>query len=133
VIEMKQTIRLIVTGLVAALLSGAIPATGSAGNRGRAAHAPRKTASVTVVGTYTGALTGNVRVGSREVVISKQTRIYKTDRGMLRGGARVVDSPVYIICKKQRGKLLAQLVIVSNTRISGQKGDAGVLSPDANW
>ena len=135
---MKNTIRIIYVFLIVALLSVLGPNSGFAdrekqttGTRDGSIATPRNTNAITISGITTGSLSGSVNLGGREIVISKHTRIYKTDRGLLRHGTLVVDAPIYAICVEQRGQLLAKLVIVSDRKQTGQQGEAGILSPDA--
>ena len=103
------------------------------GKRGGSVKALRGSKGITVVGTVTGALQGTVRVGEREIVVTEHTLIYKTDRGRLGTGARVVESPVYATCVKHDGKLVARLLIVSDSKTAGRKAEVTVVGPDAVW
>lgn len=98
--------------------------------RGRDSMEPwQSNDAVTVSGTVHGSLQGVVRVGGREVVITKQTRIYKTGRGSIDQGTMVTNTPVYVMGVVRNGKTYARLVIVSDRKSQERSGVVRVIPP----
>ncbi len=86
--------------------------------------------TVTITGTVSGALQGRIRVADRDVVITKQTRIYRTGKGLIDRGTLVRRSPVYVIGTTRDGTTYATLIIVSDPKVSSRGGPVRVLDPD---
>jgi hypothetical protein len=86
--------------------------------------------TVTITGTVSGSLQGRIRVANRDVVITKQTRIYRTGKGLVDQGTLVTRSPVYVIGMTRDGTTYATLVIVSDPKVSSKGGPVRVLDPD---
>ena len=86
--------------------------------------------TVTIAGTISGTLQGRIRVADREVVITKQTRIYRTGKGLIDQGTLVTRSPVYVIGTTRDGTTYATLIIVSDPKVSSKGGPVRVLDPD---
>ena len=85
--------------------------------------------TVTIAGTISGTLQGRIRVADREVVITKQTRIYRTGKGLIDQGTLVTRTPVYVIGTTRNGTTYATLIIVSDPRVSSKGGPVRVLDP----
>jgi hypothetical protein len=86
--------------------------------------------AVVVTGTVTGPLQGRVRTGDRDVMITKQTRIYKPGKGMLDRGTFLSNAPVYIIGVAKDGVVHANLVVVSDPKTSDRGGRVRVVGSD---
>lgn len=86
--------------------------------------------TVTIAGTISGTLQGRIRVAGRDVVITKQTRIYRTGKGLIDHGTLVTRSPVYVIGTTRDGTTYATLIIVSDPKVSSRGGPVRVLDPD---
>jgi hypothetical protein len=91
---------------------------------------PRSGNEVTISGVVNGSLDGRIRVHNREVVITDDTRIYRTGKGLVNRGTLVVDSPVYVIGVRKRNATYAKLVIVSDQMVSNRGGKVRVIGAD---
>lgn len=86
--------------------------------------------AVAIASTVTGPLKGSFRAGDYEVMITKQTKIYKNGKGMIDQGTFLSNAPVYIIGVARDGVVYAQLVIVSDSKKSVRGGPVRMLGPD---
>lgn len=91
---------------------------------------PRKNNVVTMSGMVTGSLRGSIRVNRNEVILTEETRIYKTDKGMIRQGAYVRNTPVYVIGYSRDDRTYATLLILSDRKNERRGADVIVLDPD---
>jgi hypothetical protein len=109
----------------AVLLTAGLPVDGYAGT----SHGKLKSMSdskatpfvgkntIVVSGVVSGSLQGRIRpTRGREVVITEQTRIYKTGKGPISRGTYLANSPVYIVGVVKRGVVYADMIIVSDPK-----------------
>ncbi len=136
---MKRNILCICALVSAVLLTSGLPTAGQAGSsrdnsktRSKSGSGPMIAKnSVVVTGTISGSLQGRIRPsGGREVMITDQTRIYKTGKGSIKRGTYVVKAPVYVIGVERDGKIHAVMIIVSDSRTNDTGGKVRKLSPD---
>ncbi len=135
---MKRNILCICALVSAVLLTSGLPTVGQAGTsqdnektRGKSGSGPMIAKnSVVVTGTISGSLQGRIRPGGRDVVITDQTRIYKTGKGSIKRGTYVVKAPVYVVGVERDGKIHAVMIIVSDSRTNDTGGKVRKLSPD---
>lgn len=123
--------------VLAVLLAGIVTDDGVAGTSDKAVKKgtgsfsrPEARTAVTVAGTLSGSLQGQIRLSGREVVITKQTRIYRTGKGLIKYGSLVTNSPVYVIGDSRDGVTYARLVVVSDRKERKKGGEVRKLSPD---
>lgn len=123
--------------VLAVLLTGIFTDDGVAGTSDRAAKKgsgsfalPEAQKSITVSGTLSGSLQGRIQLSGREVVITKQTRIYRTGKGLISYGSLVTDSPVHVIGLARDGVTYARLVVVSDRKERKKGGAVRKISPD---
>jgi hypothetical protein len=129
---MKKYVLSIFTALLAILLTGLVSEGSFAGSskRFRKENGSRSNTAFAMSGMVTGSLRGTIHLGRSEVVLTEETRIYKTGKGMIRQGAFVRNTPVHVICVSRDGRTYATLVIISD-RKNMRKGVAvRVLDPD---
>jgi hypothetical protein len=116
------------------LLAGVVYDDGSANTNDRAVRKGGKALEnkdvVTIAGTVSGSLQGRIRVGARDVEITKQTRIYKTGKGSIDYGSIVRNAPVYIYGVKGEKGTYARLVIVSDSKERKDGGAVRKLDPN---
>jgi hypothetical protein len=86
--------------------------------------------AVAIAGTFSGSLSGRFRTGDHVVMITKQTAIYKSGKGLIDQGTFLSKAPVYIIGVARDGVVYAKLVIVSDSMQSVTGGSVRKLSPD---
>jgi len=86
--------------------------------------------SVVITGTISGSLQGRIRPGGREVLITKQTRIYRTGKGSIRQGTFLAKSPVYVIGTMKNGTVYANMVVVSDPKTDERGGKVRKLGPN---
>ena len=86
--------------------------------------------AVAIASAITGPISGRFRAGEHEVMITKQTKIYKNGKGMIDQGTFLSNAPVYIIGIARDGVVYAQLVIVSDSKESVKGGPVRKLGPD---
>jgi hypothetical protein len=135
---MKRNILCICALVSAVLLTSGLPAVGQAGTSrdnekttGKSGSGPMISKnSVVVSGTISGSLQGRIRTGGREVVITDQTRIYKTGKGSIKRGTYVLKAPVYIVGVERNGRVHAVMIVVSDSRTNDTGGKVRKLSPD---
>ena len=135
---MKRNILCICALVSAVLLTSGLPDVGQAGTsrdnektRDKSGSGPMISKnSVVVSGTISGSLQGRIRTGGREVVITDQTRIYKTGKGSIKRGTYVVKAPVYIVGVERNGRVHAVMIVVSDSRTNDTGGKVRKLSPN---
>jgi len=135
---MKRNILCICALVSAVLLTSGLPDVGQAGTsqdnektRDKSGSGPMISKnSVVVSGTISGSLQGRIRTGGREVVITDQTRIYKTGKGSIKQGTYVLKAPVYIVGVERNGRVHAVMIIVSDSRTNDTGGKVRKLSPN---
>jgi hypothetical protein len=86
--------------------------------------------AVTIASTVSGPISGRVRAGKYEVMITKRTTIYKNGKGMIDQGTYLSNAPVYIVGVARDGVVYAQLVIVSDSKNSVKGGQVRKLGSD---
>lgn len=86
--------------------------------------------TATFSGLVSGSLQGRIRVGGNNIVITEQTRIYKTGKGVIKLGTFVVDTPIHAVCVMKKNTAFARFVIVSDRRTPNTEGVAGELDPN---
>jgi hypothetical protein len=93
-------------------------------------HDPRTNNVVTMSGMVTGTLRGSIRVNRNEIILTKDTSIYRTGKGMIRQGSYVRETPVYVIGYTEEGRTYATMLIVSDPKNNGKGGPVRILDPD---
>jgi len=91
---------------------------------------PQSKNGVTLSGIHSGSLQGRIRVANRDVVITENTRIYKTGKGLINRGTLVVDSPIYVIGVRKGNATYANLIVVSDRKVANRGGKVRVIGPN---
>jgi hypothetical protein len=94
--------------------------------------APAVKNAFTVSGMFTGSLQGKIRVGNREIVITKQTRIFKTGKGLVDYGTLVTGLPIHVSARVGGKDARATSVIITSVRRGGDDGSSqtGTVGPE---
>jgi len=137
---MKSKILCIAAITISILLAGAVLESRSAGAAKRAQGAATSSDhqavavrgvnhSVSVSGLFTGTLAGKIHVDDQEVVITKNTRIYKVGFGLVDVGTRVADTSLYVSGVARKEATVAKLIIISSYDGGSNQdgGEAGEL------
>ena len=137
---MKRKILCTAAITISILLAGAVLESGSAGAAERAQRAATSSDhqaiairgvnnGVSVAGLFTGTLEGKIQVGDRQIVITKNTRIYEVGFGLVDVGTRVADTSLYVSGVERKEATVAKLIIISsyNGGSNQDGGEAGEL------
>jgi len=130
---MRKTTVFCITALVAIAFIALGTSGDSYADKKRVRKTDRKVVKgITLSGSFSGALKGQISIGGHKVVITKTTTLRSTTSGQLRLGQRVVSKPIYVNATLDRyGQLRATMVIVNDSpRRTG--GELEELSSDAS-
>lgn len=123
--------------LVSILLTSAAVYDGYAGDverkvtRGGANFGKMLKNGVTAAGDFSGSLRGQIRVGNHQFVITKDTRIYKTGKGLIDRGKHFSNAAIYVSGIQKKNVNYARIVIVTDKKSgSGNGSGAGELKRD---
>jgi hypothetical protein len=111
---MKMHRALIIVSAVAILGAVAGMASADRGDNARRAPLRAHTAGFAVSGTYTGALSGEVTIGGRKIVIPNTVTVYRVGSGPVDAGTRVMGSTVWVSGNMMRGKPVATMIVVAD-------------------
>ena len=123
--------------ILPALIAGAFATDGIADGKDRKSdqnkRMNRSPNSFALSGVYSGSLKGTINLGGQEIVITRNTRVYKTGKGMVDHGRYLSNTPIYVTGKMKSDRGYARLVIVSDRQSSsGGDGSEGIseVGPD---
>jgi len=132
---MRTTIRNSVLLLTAGIMALALSGDGLADEKQRDAHKMKKrdNGSFTAAGKFTGMLHGNIEVSGRTVLITKDTKVYVSGKGMVETPMLYGDA-IYVMGQRTDKGSHARMIIVrtisrDQTRIVEDR--AGKLPADA--
>jgi hypothetical protein len=94
--------------------------------------APAVKNAFTVSGIFSGSLQGKIRMGDREFVITKHTRIFKMGKGLVGYGTLVTGTPIYVSARVSGKDAHATSVIITSVRRGSDDGGekVGVVGPE---
>lgn len=117
---------ILTAGLVFDAGSAAASGRGSRKSSRTAIHNPGGKGRIAVAGIVSGSLEGRVKVGNTEVLITKETRLYKSGKGAVKRGDFVVKTPIYVTCERKNGVNYAKLVVIAAGQASDRGGETGI-------
>lgn len=101
-----------IVGLIAGM------AVAGQGENQRRSPAHLHTAAFAISGTYAGALSGEIKVAGRMVVVPRTVSIYRVGVGPMAPGEQVLGSSVWVSGTMEHGKPVATMIIIGD----GSKG-----------
>ncbi len=121
--------------LIGVLSDGSIAGTKNKARRGDGLKfsAPAIKGSVVYSGMFSGEKKRKIHLNGQTIMITKNTRIFKTGEGLVeKGGIYVSNSQIYVAAVARKNGVYAKTIIVSDPVESAtvEGKDAGVLDQD---
>lgn len=92
-------------------------------------EAERKS-TVTLSGTYSGSLKGEIWVEGKRVVITRRTAMHSVEDGRIKPGYHVVRRPVYISGVMERDGVIRANLVVVRAQAPGKLPAPTTVDPD---